>query len=627
MKLGPKPSAVSSLVVMALAAVLVILAILQYQGSREVSEAAGARMKASLQNSMLSFRQDLHRELGVICTAFQGDTGTAREALSRYSLQYDSWRATATHPELVANVFVFEDAGGKDPRFLRLDRSSRRFVPVAWPDGFSPLQERLTAISSDLGAIARFRPPDETRRRADHSAAATTEHHGPPNPPWWMEQNIPALVHVVYRPAANAPGTPAAGMDWIIIELDRKVLDEQLLPELTERHFSGAGGLEYQVAVVGAADPRRVIYATDPGFGAQGDAGMDATFPVFGGPGPGARGMFLPRPSSPDNPRRLEARSPRIEPMRYAGADGDWLLVAKHRRGSLDAVVAATRRRSLTINFGVLLVLAATMAMIIVASQRAHRLAKLQIDFVAGVSHELRTPLAVISSAADNLADGVVSNPQQLTRYGKVIKKQSAQLSALVEQIMLFAASRNDKLTYSLGPVAVPEVIAMALSNTAELIHGAGFTVEQKIEPDLPSVMGEMQPLSQCLQNLITNAVKYGGVDRWIGIRAARVQENGGAPEVRISIADHGDGVAHSELQRIFEPFYRSPAVTAAQIHGSGLGLPLARSIATAMGGRIVVASEPGKGSVFTLYLRAVGPAEPAAEASATAGSASSPRG
>ncbi len=609
MKIDSKPNAVSSLVVVALAAVLIVLALMQYQGSREVSEAAGARMKASLQASMLNFRQDLHRELGNICAAFQSDANPPRDQLSRYAQQYAAWHATATHPDLVANVFLFENAGGKSPRILRLDRGANRFLPAAFPDGFGALQQRLSAVASEFSGMVRFRPPDDARRRSDHGAAPP-ERRGPPNPPWWMEENIPALVHSVYHDPADQAHS-AATMDWIIIELDRKALDDTLLAELTERHFSGADGLEYQVAVLGG-NTGGVVYTSDAGFGVQGENASDAAFPIFGGPGAGqGRGIFLPRPQSPG---RFDPRAPHIEPLRYAGNDKDWLLVVKHRRGSLDAVVAAMRRRSLALNFGVLLVLAATMAMIIMASQRAHRLAKLQMDFVAGVSHELRTPLAVISSAADNLADGVVSNPQQLTRYGTVIKKQAAQLTGLVEQILLFAATRNDKLTYSVRPLPVAEVIATALNNTAELIHGAGFTVEQTIAPDLPPVLGDQKALAQCLQNLLTNAVKYGGADHWIGIRASRGEENGRGPEVRISIEDHGDGIAHGELQRIFEPFYRSPAVTAAQIHGSGLGLPLARSIAEAMGGRITVASLPGKGASFTLHLRAAAtgmPAEP----------------
>ena len=96
--------------------------------------------------------------------------------------------------------------------------------------------------------------------------------------------------------------------------------------------------------------------------------------------------------------------------------------------------------------------------------------------------------------------------------------------------------------------------------------------------------------------------MKYGGETRWIGIRAY-ASEPSQAKEVRITIQDKGLGIETRDLQRIFEPFYRSPAVTAAQIHGTGLGLPLAKRIAEAMGGKLTVSSEPGRGSSFTLHL------------------------
>jgi signal transduction histidine kinase len=99
--------------------------------------------------------------------------------------------------------------------------------------------------------------------------------------------------------------------------------------------------------------------------------------------------------------------------------------------------------------------------------------------------------------------------------------------------------------------------------------------------------------------------VKYGGTNQKIAIRALAGNGEEGEGEVRISVEDHGIGIDSAELEQIFEPFYRSPVVTAAQIHGTGLGLPLARSIAEAMGGRISVVSKVGVGSRFTVHLPA----------------------
>ena len=273
------------------------------------------------------------------------------------------------------------------------------------------------------------------------------------------------------------------------------------------------------------------------------------------------------------------------------------------------AWVSASSRRSIVRLVGVVCFTLIFASFSVWAIQKSRmlgtvQLAKLQMDFVASISHELRTPLAVIRSAAENIADGVVEGKDQLAKYGAVIRKQSRQMTDLVNQILLFVSTRERTNRYILKPLQVSEIINSAMENTAELAREAGFVVEQSVEPDLPYVMGDLLALSQCLQNLIGNAIKYGARDRWVGIKGFRERsgsQNHG--EVAISVQDRGIGIDKSDLLHIFEPFYRSPIVRTAQIHGTGLGLPLARSIAEAMGGKLTVESRLGVGSVFTLHL------------------------
>jgi signal transduction histidine kinase len=233
--------------------------------------------------------------------------------------------------------------------------------------------------------------------------------------------------------------------------------------------------------------------------------------------------------------------------------------------------------------------------------------ARMQMDFAASVSHELRTPLAVLCSAVDNIADGVVTGKEQMAKYGAVIRNQSRQINALVNQVILFAATQDGKGRYEMRPIPVTDVIESAVTGTTDLIQKAGFVLEQHVAPSLPPVIGDTTALSQCLQNLVTNALKYGSQGRWISICASvEDAKDHRHREVRISVHDHGKGIDRSDLHHIFEPFYRSPAVVADQIHGTGLGLPIAKSLAEAMGGRLSVMSEVGKGSVFTLHLPVV---------------------
>ena len=234
----------------------------------------------------------------------------------------------------------------------------------------------------------------------------------------------------------------------------------------------------------------------------------------------------------------------------------------------------------------------------------AIQLAKVQMEFVASVSHELRTPLAVLSSAADNLTDGLVEGKTELQRYGRVIQNQSRQMKGLVDEILLFASTEDRKDRYVLQRLEVIQIVDTVISSTRELTQGAGFVVESRVEPGIPPVLGDLSAISQCLQNLVGNAVKYSGDSRWIGLKASSAPgERGSELEVCISVADRGIGIDRTEIDNIFDPFYRSPRVSALQIHGTGLGLALAKRIAETMGGRLTVVSELSAGSTFTLHL------------------------
>ena len=273
------------------------------------------------------------------------------------------------------------------------------------------------------------------------------------------------------------------------------------------------------------------------------------------------------------------------------------------------ANVATLARRSIIKLITVLLCTAVLVSAFVWVLQKSKvtstlQLARTQMNFAASVSHELRTPLAVLCSAVDNIADGVVTGKEQFAKYGSVIRNQSRQINALVNQVTLFASTQDRDRWYVRQPLAVKEVIEVAVAGTTELIHKNGFALEQHVQPDLPNVMGDLPALSQCLQNLVTNALKYGEEGRWISISAhAEESKDSRGREVRISVQDRGKGIDRSELPRIFEPFYRSPAAVAGQVHGTGLGLPIAKSIAEAMGGRLSVKSEFGVGSVFTVHL------------------------
>ena len=234
--------------------------------------------------------------------------------------------------------------------------------------------------------------------------------------------------------------------------------------------------------------------------------------------------------------------------------------------------------------------------------KRAQRLARQQINFVAGVTHELRTPLAVICSAGENLADGIVDSPRKVSDYGELINREGRRLADMVEQVLEFAGAQSELRRYDLRTIKVADFINEAIAACDAQRRERDFKLETVIDANLPLVRGDAIALKQVMQNLISNAIKYGGDSRWARI-SAQTSVGKQSNVVRIMIEDRGVGINKTELSHIFEPFYRGREAVAAQIAGSGVGLSIVRQIVTAHGGRVSVKSTPGAGTVFTLDL------------------------
>ena len=617
MKLFSGSRVFSCTVVLLMTAVLVTLAVLQYRWSNQVSRSTSERMEVDLESTLMRLRDDFYRDIAGYSFSLQiNPEAGALQRQKEYARQYQAWRHTAPYPSVIANVFLMQqDSSGA----LRLDAASQKFQPANLPERYDRLWNHLLQISADLEVAAkRLQSADELRQDAERSqsrAIAGSKEELARQFPVLIDQDVPALAQAVYHdPAGTAANGGPSEIDWLIVELDEKVLSSEIFPALVGHYFGDPRTSEYHVAVVGGTGQNQWLYASNSGFFGTNGTEADENIRLFGPPfGPLMRGsdlILLPafHTQTPDGKfhenNDLDSTWPvRVEPIHYTADDDDWHMLARHRMGSLEAAVADMRRRNLAMSFAVLLLLGGSMLMLLVSSRRAQSLARLQMDFVTAVSHELRTPLTVISSAADNLTDGVVGNHLRVEQYGLAIKKAARQLIHLVEQVLMYGATRNDRHRYNMAPVTVAEIIDTSCANTVCIIDEAGVKLDRYVDPKLPPVLGDEAALSHCLQNLITNAVKYGGEERWVGIRARLGRSETGSEEIQISVEDRGPGIASRDLQRIFEPFYRSPSAIASQIRGTGLGLALARTIAHDMGGRLTVTSVPGEGSSFVLHL------------------------
>jgi signal transduction histidine kinase len=581
-----KPSG-PTLVTCALLVLLPALAVLQYRWVGQVSTAERERMQRNLRIAAAQFRENFDGEIVRAVLSLQVGPTTALEGASdRYTDRYETWLNTAAHPQVVAGVLLV-DADAGNLRLRRWNEKSHVFEPTDWP---ASLSEWRTRFSEELSDFTAGRPPTRRAFRGDDQFIIT-----------------PLRNLVVPQSPAPVPQTVTPVFGFTVTQLNMQYIREQMLPELAERHFIHTDGDVYRVSVTSADDPPKVLYRSDPGAPVERDqadatagllARMDPIFFFNRPPRPGDADGEPRRRRFDDGPGGFGSRGD--EPI------GRWLLMVQHQSGSLEAAVTSARRRNLGISFGVLLLLTVSIALLVDTSRRAQRLARQQMEFVAGVSHELRTPVAVIRSAAENLAHGVV-NGERVKSYGQLLQTESKRLGEMVERVLQYAGIESG-LGFATR-VALPpsEIIEGAIDSSLPLLESSSVQVHREIPTDLPQVMGDAAALRSVVQNLIANAVKYGGRDRWVGIRAEHAVDRRRS-EVRIIVSDHGAGIPASELPHIFDPFYRGADAVERQIHGNGLGLSLVKRIVAAHGGRVSVTTRAGAGSSFTITLPAAPP-------------------
>jgi signal transduction histidine kinase len=613
-----------------MASLLIIVAVLQYRWTRQLSVAAEVGIGSNLQPLMIGWHLDFYGELSAICVALQvGPDSGARENWNDYLRRYVDWTQAGvtpdsvenihTDPDLIKDIYIWKTSDRAAPRLFRLNAVAATIESSDLREELRALLTRLQQKSANLPVALHaweFREPStEQRHKNNERISAATSQRADQMTGWQFDKNIMAIVHPIINNARRSPQPQSTNLntrnavDWIVVVLNRDYITKKILPDLTKKYFSGREGLEYKLAVVAQGKGPGSIYSTDTGFPSANRKEVDSEMNIFGPPPESVEGHFWEGIKNSESLRREDWRSfsaPVWFPViQYASQNEPWTLLVQHRTGPLEAVAARIWHRNLLTGGVVLLLLTIDMGLIIFASRRAQKLAKLQLTFVASISHELLTPLTVIFGAARNAMDGLVETKADMETHGAIIASQASQLIDLVKQNLSFAARETRPNRYTLRPLEVSKILESVAKNVAMLVEENGFSVEQNIPEKLPKVMGDLSAICHCLQNLIVNAVKYSGKKGWIGITASVHCVEGGLGEVSITIEDRGPGISSSELRHIFEPFYRSPKVVDAQIRGTGLGLAVAERIAKDLGGSLSVTSKVGVGSAFTLHLPA----------------------
>jgi signal transduction histidine kinase len=578
---------------------LLTLAGLQYHWIGQISEAERQRLEASVKDSSTRFAGDFTGEIRSMSTSldFRGYEPTPAAIGARYR----GWAETSGYPDLVRTLYIVRSLPGADPRLFQINLQEEIQQLVEWPSRLAPLQPYFQ------------REPAGAERRILTNAPRTVP---------WLDGSSAVLIPLIGRPpdpqrGRGGPGLgpgpgpgPGRSLDprflqpppappdptesWLIAELDETTLRKQIFPALVARDFPMTGDQNYRVAVVNV--PSSVpVFSSGKTWTAQDLATFDYAVDLIGVPGQFGQIGGINR----GGPSRPGGRGGGPLAGTYVG-QGLRLLV-KHEAGSLEIAVSNLRRRNLAISFGILLVLGFGAGVGIVSGHRARTLGRLQMEFAAGVSHELRTPLAVIQSAAHNLRAGVVQDREGIEEYATIVQKEARRLSNMVEQVMTYAETQSGRKRYDIASVDLNAIVDRALQNMALPLGDANASVENRIDPQLPPAMGDEVALTQCVQNLLSNALKYGSGTDSVQIEIeSEVERSTG--NIRLSVIDHGSGVPPADERYLFDPFHRGTNA-ATNTPGNGLGLHLVRRMMEAQNGSVMYRRASGGGASFILTL------------------------
>ncbi|HEX6242554.1 MAG TPA: response regulator, partial [Polyangiales bacterium] len=231
-------------------------------------------------------------------------------------------------------------------------------------------------------------------------------------------------------------------------------------------------------------------------------------------------------------------------------------------------------------------------------------------EFLANMSHELRTPLNSLLILSRQLSDNIDRNlSEKQVRYAQTIHQSGADLLALINEILDLAKIESGTMAVELSPVRLSELsdyvertfrhlaVEKELELTTELVEGAPETIET-----------DDMRLRQILRNLLSNAIKFterGSVSlRMCAARdVANKPSSVGEDQIAFLVRDSGIGIPRDKQRIIFEAFQQADGSTSRKYGGTGLGLSISRELTALLGGELVVESEPGKGSTFTLFL------------------------
>ncbi len=243
------------------------------------------------------------------------------------------------------------------------------------------------------------------------------------------------------------------------------------------------------------------------------------------------------------------------------------------------------------------------------ANEKLKELDLMKSEFLNTVSHELRTPLTSIKAFAEILLDNVGEDVETQTEFLEIINKESDRLTRLINNLLDLSRIEAGRMKWEREPLDLHELVSTAINSLRGSAEKKGLVLESEIEDALPTV-GDRDKLIQVITNLLGNAIKFTSEGGTVRVEAGRKD----LLTCRIAVTDSGVGIDPEHHESIFEKFSQVDSSETRDIKGSGLGLPIARSITEAHNGKLLVESQLGQGATFTVELPLEVPSEPEAK-------------
>lgn len=232
----------------------------------------------------------------------------------------------------------------------------------------------------------------------------------------------------------------------------------------------------------------------------------------------------------------------------------------------------------------------------------AEQMGNMRREFVANVSHELRSPLTALLGFIETLRGAARDDPAARDRFLSIMEREAGRMNRLIHDLLHLSRVEATERVRPTQRVDISDILRGTVSALRPQSEAANVVVEIEDLTATHSLPGDPDQLVQVFQNLIENAVKYGGTG---GIVTIRISEDHlpRSPAIRVDVIDRGDGIDPVHIPRITERFYRVDGHRSREKGGTGLGLAIVKHIVQRHRGRLAIASAPGKGSTFSVLL------------------------